>query len=70
MTTEEDEQNSGDQWYVLNNIQWKKDVSYELKVMFPLETPVNVDLDVSVWTLVGAQAQIMNKIRLADHYSE
>ncbi|KAF9206621.1 Nedd4 interacting protein [Haplosporangium sp. Z 27] len=69
-STEEDEQNSSDQWYVLNNVQSKKDVSYELKVMFPLETPVNVDLDVSVWTLVGAQAQIMDKIRLADHYSE
>ncbi|KAF9342462.1 hypothetical protein BGX26_007476, partial [Mortierella sp. AD094] len=40
-----------DQWYVLNGIQLRQDVSYELKVAFPLETPINVDLDVSVWTL-------------------
>ncbi|KAG0225199.1 hypothetical protein B0O80DRAFT_500952 [Mortierella sp. GBAus27b] len=59
-----------DRWYVLDSMHSSGNGSFELRATFPLETSIDLDLDVSVWTLQGAQASLPKDVRLAEHFSE
>ncbi|KAG0298782.1 hypothetical protein BGZ98_000073 [Dissophora globulifera] len=58
-----------DRWYVLDGIpSTSNSTAFEIKVSFPIETPVDMDLVVTMWTLQAAQTQLPKDVSLSDHF--